>query len=413
MIIRRLLWTILALAVTTAQAVEPFETSVSVSGGPAQLRGFQAIEDMLDSFRDSGFAANSGYTGTEAVSAAINLRGFQGMSLSYPTAGSPTLVLSIPALGINETFNGATRDQSQQLLRDYFKGSNSATLPALLKALVANSPIDPVAGNPLSLMGQMAQSDFDAAMGGAGSSAAAAAASATGSEQRNFVSVGARLGKYSQREFDSTYFHVPLGYTHLFSDRRYGLSIDVPLTYIDYNGAKSYSFSIGASLRMPTGVAGWSLAPGLRFGATASPDLGAAAMLYSLGLSSLYDFAALGRYQLSLVNMLATYRTQDIKAGGYNISYDLSNTVFRNGLVLQRDIDQELLGTPLMWEAHLVRTDFTGDALYSRYSDEIAFSVGTRRRSNDIVWNALRLGLNYMRGGGGISGLSVNFGYTF
>ena len=66
----------------------------------------------------------------------------------------------MPSAGIERTFTGATRDEAQDAVTDYFKGSGGSDVTKVLQAAVRETAIDPVAGNPDSLMSLMGEADF-------------------------------------------------------------------------------------------------------------------------------------------------------------------------------------------------------------------------------------------------------------
>lgn len=401
-----------------ALAVAPFQASLVVDGSTAVNRGYTRLDDLINQFSNTQLAAVApAYTPVSAAQAAVNLRGLSGVSLGY-AANSPLLVLSIPSLGIQQTFGdpAGSRDQSQQALKDFFRGAaGRAVLTRLLDGLAAASPIDPMAGNPNSLMNVMAAADFnrdssDIVAGLGGSAAAAAGGPAQG--PHNFFGAEARFGRYTQEQFKSDVYSVPLSYTHLFADPRYALVADLPLTYVNNEGAKSASASVGIGLRFPVG-ARWSLTPAVRVGLTGSEDLGSAGLVTSGGVTSNLRLPDWRGVQIGLADMVAYYSTSSISIGHYDVGYDLKNTVFRNGLKFSGDAGWRRWPGPLTWEFDAVRTDFEGSHVYSRSVDEFAASIGTRHREGAVIWNALRFGVTYTMAEHGIHGFQTNFGFTF
>jgi len=399
--------TLACLCATAAHADDPFQLALTVDGSSAFNQGYSKLEDLISQFSNAELSEVPGYTVNSAARGEINLRGLSGVVLSYE-ANSPTLRLQVAALGIDEQFAGANRDASEDLLDAWFKGEGKAQVTKLLNALAAESPIDPIAGNPNSLMAGMAGADFANA---AGLPQMVGKAGEAGGE-RNFFGISARFGQYSQRNFDSQVLSVPMSYTHLMSDPRYALVIDLPLTYVKTEGSDTYSGSLGVGLRVPVAER-WSLTPAVRAGAAGSVDLGAAGIIYSGSLTSHYAFQPVKQFDLALVNMVAYYSTDSVQAGDYDIGYDLQNTVFRNGLLASRGAGFSLIGTPMQWELQAVRTDYFGDELYSKSYQDFAVSLGTRKQSGRLVWNALRLGLTYTVGKGDVDGVGANLGYTF
>ncbi|HUP93061.1 MAG TPA: hypothetical protein VM074_12515 [Solimonas sp.] len=392
----------------SAAAADPFSARLTIDNSSPVERGYTSIEDLLEQFSNERLQEVAPtYTPISAAVGEINLRGLSGVTLSYEQ-NSPVLDLRIASLGVHEQFNGATRDESEDLLEEWFKGDGREVLTRLFNQLAELSPIDPVAGNPNSLMAKMVESDF----ANATQLPQVVAKATDGDGPRNFVGISARMGQYSQREFSSQVLSLPLSYTHLLEDRRYALVIDVPLTYVRNEGAKTYSGSLGVGLRLPAAER-WSLVPALRVGAVGSPDLGSGGVIYSGSLTSHYAFEPLEKFNFAVADMLAYYSTGSVKVGDYDTGYDLSNTVLRNGLLVDRDAGFSLWGAPMQWDVQLVRTDYFGDALYSRYYHDLSVSLGTRKQAGALVWNALRVGLTYTNGDGDVRGAAFNLGYTF
>jgi hypothetical protein len=394
-----------------ALAADPFSAALQIGTLPTIERGYTTLEDLLRQFtyqRLSEVAPS--YNDNSQAFARLDLRGFNGVNLFFEQ-NSPVLFLHIPDLDVQQQFHGETRDESERLLEEWFKGDGREVLKRLMTHLAETSPIDPVAGNPNSLMANMAQSDFAAATSVTDTvNDAAAAAGPDGA--KNFFGVSARFGQYTQGEFGASVLSVPLTYTHLFETPGWALSVDLPLTYVSNDGAKTYSGSLGLGLRVPL-AHGWALIPGLRAGIVGSADLGAGGVIYSTSLTSDWRADPIGKFTLGMANMVAWYRTGSISVGDYDVGYDLSNTVLRNGLLGDYDAGFSLFEAPMDWQFAYVRTDYFGDRLYSRWSNDLSASLGTRRRYGHVVLNALRFGFTYTTGDGGISGVSGNLGYTF
>lgn len=403
-----------------ASAASPFEAALTVDGGKAIDRNYARLDDLINQFTDTSLMQLApSYTPVSAANAAVNLRGLEGVSLSY-AANSPILMLSIPSLGIQQSFGTATgtRDDSQAALKAFFRGSaGKELLTRLLNGLAAHSPIDPMAGNPHSLMALMASADFDRESNDimAGMSGAASGAMGNGeagANPHNFFGIGVRFGRYSDEQFKSSVYTLPLSYTHVFDDPRFALIADLPLTYVNSEGAKSASGSLGLGLRVPL-LPDWSLTPGVRAGIAGSSDLGSAGLIYSGSLTSNYRFHAPWAIEGDIGDMIAYYSTDSISVGSYDVGYDLKNTVFRNGVKLSRDTGWSIREVPLLAELDVVRTDFVGSQVYSRNVEDFALSIGTRRRKGQVLWNALRLGFTYTVADHGIHGVQANLGYTF
>jgi len=150
----------------------------------------------------------------------------------------------------------------------------------MLQALAAETPIDPVAGNPTSLSGNMISDSFAA---GTESFRSVDEVQKTS----NSVSVGLATGHFRAGDYVQNTFILPLSYTIYFDNPGYQLRFDLPLNYTQVTDSSVYGTALGASLRVPLSDT-WSLTPGIRAGATGSLDMASAAVVYAGTLTSNY-----------------------------------------------------------------------------------------------------------------------------
>ena len=116
-------------------AKDIFEATISVAGQGTQYNSYNSVSDVGDQYDfDNLKQIFPNYTGTEAVTASVNLRGANG-ELTYG-ANSNSLNLSI--LGINRVYNGATREEAQDRFSDEIK-NDKELLAALSKYWVENT----------------------------------------------------------------------------------------------------------------------------------------------------------------------------------------------------------------------------------------------------------------------------------
>jgi hypothetical protein len=407
----------LGLSLTgNAQARDLFEgrftTTDPISGvTQSASAGRNNVLDFADLFTDAGLKSTlSGYTPISAATASVSLRGVPA-TLSY-AANSPVLRLQIPSIGIDRSFNGATRDQSQDLAVEWLRGGGGAELTRFLKEAVATTPVDPVAGNPNSLMSQMGASDFNVATGG-GFTAGGRSDVAGGGR----FDLGARFGRYTADGFDTNVYTLPLGYSYGLNNGM-RLIIDAPLTLLSTSGAQSYSGSVGVGLRIPISVnlpesLSWALIPMMRAGGVGSVELGAVGGLWSASLTSALDWRAREGTTFTLANMASRLETMSVTISDFGISYDLTNYMFRNGLIATQRLG-ELAGRQVSGSLFAVDTRFTGDDLYVKAYQE----YGGYLTFGDPVTVAgmrvpIRLGATFTQGDNGYRGFSANLGFTF
>lgn len=391
-----------------SQAADLFSGTFT-SDGASAFASSRTAQDFTALLTTSGIETLlPTYTDVSAATIAASLRGV-AVTLSFP-ANSTTLQLVVPGAQVDRSFTGATRDDSRDQLIEWLKGQGGTDLTRILQLAVATTGVDPVAGNPNSLMSTMGASDFNSATGATGG----AGGSGSG---RGSAGFGARFGNYTIGSNDTSVVVLPLSYTYTFANGS-GLILDVPLTIADTSGAQSYSGSFGVGYRFAVPVTlperwQWSLTPALRFGGVGSIDLGAVGGLWSGSVTSSLTAPLRDGMNLTLGNMVSLLRTVPVNYGGYNTSYELQNTMYRNGLILNQRLG-EFRGREISGSLFAIDTRFAGDALYvSSYQEYgVYLNAGQPMRLGGLQV-PLRAGVTYLQGERGYSGFTVNLGVTF
>jgi hypothetical protein len=404
-----------AMALTVSSAAVPasaenlFNLDLTVNPNtPGQVSNsvsFGTVTDLANALRTQNLTSivNS-YTDISAASATMLIRGLPATA-SYQ-ANSTALRFVVPAAGVDITFNGATRDDSQQQLKDFLLKNGGSLATKLLQALVANSPIDPVAGNPNSLENLGASNDFGVATGiGLGAEPipgpnAGPKAGLLG--QPNLISLGGDLGVSRSGGFTSEIVTLPFRYIIPLKDPRYAVTIDAPISYVNTEGASSYFGSIGVSVRIP--ISGtWFISPSIRYGASGSVDLGAGAMQISGGVASRYNIY-FNDLSVTVGNGVTVARTLPLSIGSVSVNYDLTNVLLNNGVQVEGSLPTLIYGRPTSWQAYLIDTYVAGSDVYINHYDEIGASFGTRHGVNTQNWDDLRVGVAFIYGTGSGTG---------
>jgi hypothetical protein len=381
-------WAASAIVVTVllplsgAQARDTFVATLSANGD-SRTYGYKSIEDAIDSV--SGTKLRSllpSYTDTSPATAAFDLRGLKA-TITYPGAGT-ALVLRIPAAGIDRTFTGATRDEAQDALSDYFKGQGAQDVTKILQAAVRETGIDPVAGNPDSLMSLMGAADFTRGTDALGRSGG------QGSPNQFGFSVDGGLGK-APGDFDQGRVTGTLSYRMNFEDTDAAVLVDLPVNWIRTGDSDSLSGSLGVGVRLPV-TDWWSLTPGIRAGVAGSIDLGAAAIVYAGSLTSDIRWDWNG-WKFGLGNMAGVYRATGVSVGDYDVDYDLTNVLLRNGLSVSRDLTDG--PNPIQATASFVDSHYLGDDLFVEHFDEVSLSLSKRGDGGRFQFDRIELGVTY------------------
>lgn len=373
-----------------------------------QSFSFSDVREVFDQIDEDQLRMEfSNYTDMSEASAVVDFRGLE-MNFSFPGAGNK-LVFEVPSLDIREEFEGATRDASVDRLEDFLKSEGGDILNRLQAASIAVSPVDPIAGNPGSMMGTMVSGQFEAGFSSqvtniAGTPAppasdgepdAAAAVEADGPD--NLIHLSPRFGRYTAGGQTSNVLTLPLGYSFRLREGGKGLrkiDVSLPLTYAEIEGGKSGAAFINAGLTWGL-TERWSLSPAVGAGLAGSVDLGAAGGIGSASLTSAWTIP-FEQVSLNVGNMVGYYETLDIEVGKYSFDPGVSNTVLRNGLMLS--VPGTMGGRKVATELWITDTRFYGSDLYSEYNDEFGISFGSARTEGHSIENYLRAGVSWMTG---------------
>lgn len=378
------------LLASAAEARDPFGIVLNVDGQTGSA-GFTRLEDAYRALDTAGLQSIvAGYTETSAATADINLRGVPAQGIF--TLNSPALRIVIPGAGIDITFNGATRDESRRLFEDWLRGQGSSEVNRVLRLAAATTSIDPVAGNPNAAMNQFVAADFGRAVetavgGGSG------------------FGLGVRFGSFSSAGYNTRSISLPINQTFELSPND-TIELDFPLTWTDTEGARSYAGNIGVMYRRRV-FDWWTLQPSFRVGGVGSIDLGGGSGVYSAALNSTMRFELPADFRFVLANGITYVSTFPVSVGSYSIDYDLKNIVYRNGVVLSRDLGVQLAGRPLVGSVFAVDTRFTGDDVYIRNYQEFGAFAQLGRDS------PARLGFTFLTGDRGVRGFWLSTGVQF
>lgn len=344
------------------------------------------------------------YTPVSPVSLDINLRGL--IAYTSFAANSTALIVNIPNAGITRTFDGGTRDQSLTLFKDFIKEGDS--VPKLLKAYARYSPIDPIAGNPNSLMAQMAQADY--LLGSLSPLSGCDNCCWTAQPIRHQFQAGIYAGRSFSNGFDTTTVTIPLRYS--FSpDYHWAFILDAPITYNRNGGASSVFSSLGIGIRMPI-TYDWSLTPTFRTGAGGSLDLACSGSFISTGLLSVYNYK-ICQYVLSMTNYVGYSSSTNLWLTGVNFNYHLHNTIFKNGLSFTSCSAFRLCNRTINFKISIEDSYFGGDHLFMRHFDEVSLSLIATHLNPWICYDSLSLGFSYQFGMKEYQGYLLNLAYQF
>lgn len=409
------------LLTASANAADLFSVTATM-GATTAYKGAGTVQELFDAIGQQSTIQTylPGYNGTQAVSLVANYRGVR-INFSYAGAGSTTLVMSIPDIGVNESFTGSTREDSQDMLTDWMKKNGASAVEKLMKKLAEVSPSDPIAGNPNSLMSQNVATSFNY-----GFSDVVKSKNYTPESQKgNVVSLSAQYFAMKDGDISSKKYALPLSYSVVSDsnpDRK--LNILVPVAMTDVEGAKAAELGFGLSANLPV-TQNWTLTPAVLYGVTGSVDLGSLGQVGTASITSAYKIKAPGGL-VGIGNMLGYTRTLKLYSGEYAYDPGIRNVVFKNGLLY--DIDMSNVASNTSLELFANHTQFTGTKLYTNSYVETGFSYGFAKVKQHYpsgmsleqkamakvyeTMSQLRLGVTYLTSAHA-KGFQLNFGYSF
>ena len=364
-------------------------TITLTQGANTATKGFTSVMDIFDAYNDGKLnTILSTYDASDPATGVLDFRGIT-MVLEY-TAGKK-LDFSIASLGIAETFgDGSSQEQAFKAFKDYLKKNQNDLLTRILKESVSKTPYDSVAGNPSSLMSQMTDMAFS-------NPTLIATERAVKSQQSGgFVLLSPSGGQHKVKgpngiERTATTLNLPLGYTFKFQNN-WALGIDMPLSYIDMDGSKTYAAQLGVSLQIPFYQDKWLITFSGRAGATASEDSLSGGILYMASVTSRFTQKFSQDTALTLVNMFGMIKDYTLDVKGYNIKYGLKNNAFKNGLELRQMLSEKTALTIFGYD-----TRYTGSDLYIDSYDEIGIRF-TKYFSKDNFFTGIDLSASYTFG---------------
>lgn len=341
-------------------------TSDSVSAS------FHSIEDAIDYFDSDNLSEQFGSNvNAEPISANLNFRGLPA-SLSY--AGT-NLVLQIDDV-VTKTFTGTSRDDVLDQMEEYFKSGGGDDISRIQRRLAKVSPVDPIAGNPISLMSQMVENDFELTY------VESMYDSPDADSERNEMGIGAKYSQYDVSGLKSKVLSVsPFTWRNNFGDSNAKFLIKLPvLAAIDTEGAKTYQLSGALGFHIPLVDKVWSIAPLASLGAVGSADLGAATAIRGVSLTNKLRFD-IGDWGLHLGTLFGNYVTEKVSINGYKSDPDIKNNILKNSVGIRAPLDTM---QNYALEFNVANTRFYGTDLYIENAMDygVAF-IKTSNQSNN------------------------------
>lgn len=401
-VVTRSIFFLFLIMMASIQAHEPYHATVSVLSFSVSVDA-PNLKDLKNELKMTALEALIPiYTPLLPLSIALDMRGLDA-EVSF-AANSPVLVVKFPQTGKSLTFNGGDRDSSLALFKESIQ--DGATSIHLLRAYARFSPIDPIAGNPNSLMAQMGQADY---LVGHLSPLAGCDACWCAQPIAHQFQTGLYAGRAFCHHFDTTTLTLPLRYSYS-PDLSWAFILDAPLTYNCNGGASSLFSSVGLGLRYPL-TCGWSLTPVLRLGSGGTIDLCTAGAFVSTGLTSVYNYKYRD-FVFSLTNYASFISSINLWLGGINFNYHLHNYIFKNGISITSCQGYCFCNRPVHLSVSFMDTAFSREKLFLKHYEEVGVSLITNGILPWVDYDSLILGFSY-QWGQGYKACFLNLAYQF
>jgi len=396
-----LVTSLVVFLIPTPSASRDLFVSVITVDGQTETSGTNSLKALGELFDDESLEALFGaaYIPNEsAVSALVDLRGVDGL-VEY-AADSTELVVSVPSADFQRTFDGGSRDASEEALQEWLDGNgdqsttdSQGALTTLLKEFVAASPVDPVAGNPNSLQSRMF--DRDLGLGTLGPFLGDFPDASEGIPM--LWKMDFDFAYYGSGPYDGQSYDLELAFAWS-PTRRLAVVTDLAMTFsVDEGEALSGLGELGLGLQGRISE-NWNLAAVTRFGVVGSIDEGAVAGMWSVSLVNHMRFD-IGDYQLEMNNMLGGASSIDgIRVEGIELDYDLANGVVKNGLTLSREFSMGGSSRPLRGRLFFVDTVFFGDELWLEHSDELGLGLGLASKEGSRSYDPAAIDISWIFG---------------
>ncbi len=393
-------WIVVCVVVPTGpvSARDLFESDVQfgANSGATGTNSLLRLPVLFDV--ESITALFPGYTEDQDFSAVLDLRGLPA-TLDWD-GGAQQLTFAVPGIPPIR-FDANDLDSTVREFKKWFEGdfedpaASQKLLTRFLQKLVQESPVDPVAGNPNSLMSKMTRADW--VLGGEGPFLAGSERIERAPDQTG-IAYDLGYARADGLDVQSDDLH----FDHRFNLRGYprlSILVSVPLTVTWTNRQWALMGSVGAGVQYRV-TDRWSLTPMVRFGLAGSIDVGAGAFLYSGTLTSHVELPiadwvdAFAGIRMGVTNQFGIAETADgIQIGDYEIDYDLTNYVLRNGAYLSGSLAPDM---PWAWKVFGGHSEWFGDQLYLESSAEIGVALLRMRALDGVPYAFLDFNIAYL-----------------
>jgi|GEM_PF-945235 len=387
------------------------------------------------------------------ASATFNIDGGTVTLTSNQGSGEIQMYSSVPLF--NQTFTGASRDESSQLAKQWLDANVPLVTPTPTPTPIPNnsspasesSTTNPIYGaGPSSPVSFIPSSDSQIDNnGGLSSQFLNRGTGDKGGDKDSSLGVATRFSNFCTNQKCAQFYSIPISFTKELGNE-WALLFKVPLTYINTANVSSYSIAVSTGLRIPisryinTGPFKWDLIPLFNIGGVGTDQAGVdSSLLYAGGIQSNFGINIGAGYSVVMQNQYSHFITSSVGPflqNGQRISFDVVNDIYRNGIQLGKEFTYQLFGRTVMASIFFADTRFRGDALAINNQQEIGFDIGLKAHrkaapidfsfgdlasadkikkkiKSEVAGNDIKLGITYMNARNIDSAISANLGWTF
>jgi len=327
----------------------------------------------------------------------------------------------VQAAGIDISFDEGDRDASLAQFQEWLKGGiDTPTSPAeavtsLFQAFVADSAVDPVAGNPFSLQTRMMQSPYDVAMRTSFRPDDEFEPDENGKvwTGKDVFELRTDYSPFWGGDWNGFMVDLAFDYTLNLKEPRLAFTFDLPIAYTQTEGeAHTVTAHAGVGMLIRA-MPWWNVLTEGRVGIAGSVQLGGLAVLYSTGVTSHMQWQ-LGDATLRMGNAFTASSSIDgIEWFGYELTYAITNYLVRNGFEVEHPLPGRLRGNPLFTRLMFSDNWVLGSDVYVDHYNEVGVHFGTTRTmGSGAVRDRSSFGLTYA-GAQDYHSLRVSLNYAF
>ena len=300
----------------------------------------------------------------------------------------------------NKAVTAVSEDIWDQLV-DWLKGKGGTSLlSTIADTWVEKTSIDPVAGNPNSLMGQLTKANFNLATNGI---------LMGNTSGLDLFSVAPSYSQNTSNNHTIKTAYLPLKYSHYFNSDN-AMFVTAPISYNQVEQAQTYSLALGLGythvfIRNPHVV--WALTPSVYAGAVGSVDLGSGTLLYDGALASRV-LIPYGAFTYGITNDLSYLKTAKVKIGDVETPYDMKNVLTSNGF----DVTYHLHKNFSVGGFYTMTNVLSGIDWYVNSYNEVGFKLAKLTDYKSAMYDHMTLSAGYLFGKHGYKGGSLTLGFN-